>query len=75
VEHRRGSTAERQREPPTRGPYRTAVGPYLSLSSATTVVDVGDVLLVLGHDVNEREPMGKCLQANTLELELRLWRL
>jgi len=42
--------------------------------SAATILD-GDELFPLGHDVGDREPMGRCLQLSTLEPELCVWRL
>ena len=43
--------------------------------SATTILEEGDELFLLGHDVDDREPMGRCLPLSTLEPELRVLRL
>lgn len=46
----------------------------MEASSAATVLD-GDELFLLGQDVGDREPMGRCLQLSTLEPKLRVLRL
>jgi hypothetical protein len=43
--------------------------------SAATILEEGDELFLLGHDVDDREPMGRCLPLSTLEPELRVLRL